>query len=101
MEKKWERYNLPWWNAFVVVESVKIRHVKELLDDSFALSDKSFLFTIENVEEGKKITNVLSSNDKLYLDHYDIVFENLWKKGIDIEDRIKEIEKEKLKILSI
>ena len=38
------------------------------------------------------ITNVLSSNDKLYLDHYDTVFENLWKKGIDIEDRIKEIE---------
>ncbi len=67
--------------------------LKSLLTDSFALSDKSFLFTIENVEEGKKITNVLSSNDKLYLDHYDIVFENLWKKGIDIEDRIKEIEK--------
>ena len=74
-------------------DGVKIRHVKELLADSFALSDKSFLFTIENVEEGKKIANVLSSNDKLYLDHYDIVFENLWKKGIDIEDRIKEIEK--------
>src|SRR6478672_1649153 len=76
-----------------IEDGVKIRHVKELLADSFTLSDKSFLFTIENVEEGKKIANVLSSNDKLYLDHYDIVFENLWKKGIDIEDRIKEIEK--------
>ena len=73
-------------------DGVKIRHVKELLADSFALSDKSFLFTIENVEEGKKIANVLSSNDKLYLDHYDTIFETLWKKGIDIEERINDIE---------
>ncbi len=75
-----------------MIHGIKIRHVKDLLTDSFALSDKSFLFTIENVEEGKMITNVLSSNDKLYLDHYDVIFENLWKKGIDIQDRIKEIE---------
>jgi len=73
-------------------DGVKMRHVKELLADSFALSDKSFLFTIENVEEGKKIANVLSSNDKLYLDHYDTIFETLWKKGIDIEERINDIE---------
>jgi signal transduction histidine kinase len=71
---------------------IKIRHVPVLLTDSFALSDKSFLFTIEDVDEGKNITNVLSSNDKLYLDHYDRVFEKLWKKGIDVQDRIKEIE---------
>src|SRR6476620_6932996 len=75
-----------------IEDGVKIRHVKELLADSFALSDKSFLFTIENVEEGKKIANVLSSNDKLYLDHYDTIFETLWKKGIDIEERINDIE---------
>jgi two-component system, OmpR family, sensor histidine kinase VicK len=72
---------------------INIRHVKDLLTHSFALSDKSFLFTIEKVKEGGKlITNVISSNDKLCLDHYDDIFENLWKKGIDIQDRIKEIE---------
>jgi signal transduction histidine kinase len=71
---------------------IEIRHVKDLSNESFALSDKSFLFTIEHVKEGKTITNVLSSNDKLYLDHYDAIFENLWEKGIDIQDRIKEIE---------
>ncbi|MGN6708252.1 MAG: sensor histidine kinase, partial [Candidatus Nitrosocosmicus sp.] len=27
------------------------------------------------------------------LEHYDLIFENLWKKGIDINDRIKEIKK--------
>ena len=38
-------------------------------------------------------TNVLSSNDKLYLDYYNKVFENLWKKDIDINERMKDIEK--------
>src|SRR6478672_6803283 len=71
---------------------IKIRHVKDLSTESFALSDKSFLFTIENVEEEKTSSSVLSSNDKLYIDHYDAIFEKLWKKGIDIQDRIKEIE---------
>ena len=75
-----------------IEDGVKIRHVKDLLTDSFALTDKSFLFTIENIEKEKLITNVLSSNDKLYLDHYDTIFETLWKKGIDINERIKDIE---------
>lgn len=63
-----------------IVNGVKIRHVKETLTDSFALRDKSFLFTIEDIEEGKSISNVLSSNDKLYLDHYDRVFEKVVEK---------------------
>lgn len=75
-----------------IEDGVKIRHVKDLLTDSFALSDKSFLFTIEKIEKEKPITSVLSSNDKLYLDHYDTIFETLWKKGIDINERIKDIE---------
>ena len=73
-------------------DGVKIRHVKDLLTDSFALSDKSFVFTIEKIEKEKPITNVLGSNDKIYLDHYDTIFETLWKKGIDINERIKDIE---------
>ena len=35
----------------------------------------------------------MGSNDKLHLDHYDLVFENLWKRGIDINDRINDIKK--------
>ncbi len=73
-------------------DGVEIRHVKDLLSINFALSNEAFLFTIEKMEEGKMVTNIFSSNDILYLDHYDTVFENLWKKGIDINDRIKTIE---------
>lgn len=75
-----------------LAKGIEVRHVKDVSANSFTISDKAFLFTIEKIEEGKIITNVLSSNDKLYLDHYDSIFEGLWKKGIDIQDRIKDIE---------
>jgi len=74
-------------------DGIDVRHVKDLLIINFALSDKAFLFTIEKVKEGKMVTNILNSNDKLYINHYQAVFENLWKKGIDIKDRINAIEK--------
>ncbi len=72
-------------------KGIEIRHIKDLPINSFAISNKAFLFTIEKIEEGE-VGNVLSSNDKLYLDHYDTIFESLWKKGIDIQDRVKDIE---------
>ncbi|HEX5519098.1 MAG TPA: hypothetical protein VFX18_01530, partial [Candidatus Nitrosocosmicus sp.] len=71
---------------------IEVRHVKDLITNSFALSDNLFLFTIEKIEEIKWGNSVLCSNDRLYLDHYDTVFETLWKKGIDVQHRIKDIE---------
>ena len=32
------------------------------------------------------------SNEPLYVEHFNILFEDLWKNGIDAEDRIREIE---------
>ena len=63
-----------------VNNGIEVRHVDDLLTNSFALSDKTFLFTIEQIEKGKFGNNVLYSNDRLYIDHYDAVFENLWKR---------------------
>jgi two-component system, OmpR family, sensor histidine kinase VicK len=73
-------------------KGIELRHIKDLLTGNFALSNNSFLFTIEKMEEGKMVTNILSSNDKLYINHYKTVFENLWKQGIDVKDRINDIE---------
>jgi two-component system, OmpR family, sensor histidine kinase VicK len=73
-------------------KGIKIRHVKDLLSINFALSDNAFLFTIDKMDEDKMVTNILNSHDKLYINHYDIIFENLWKKGIDIYERIKSVE---------
>jgi hypothetical protein len=74
-------------------KGIEIRHVRDALSPSFTLSNKAFLFTIEKIGEGKMGNNCLSSNDKLNLNYYNTVFENLWKQGIDIKDRIKDIDK--------
>ena len=38
------------------------------------------------------VTNIINSIDALYINHFYSIFENLWKKGIDVKDRIKDIE---------
>ena len=76
-----------------IEKGIEVRHVKDLLTNSFSLSDKAFLFTIGKIEEkGTREHSVLISNDKSYLNHYDDLFENLWKKGVDMHTRIKDIE---------
>ncbi len=73
-------------------EGLDIRHIKDEPSLNFALSNKLFNSTIEKMEEGKMVTSLFSSNDALYLSHYQAVFEELWKKGIDARYRIKDIE---------
>ncbi len=67
---------------------IKIRHIKNIPNHSFALSDKMLNSTLEMMEEGGMVTNLLNSNDILYLGHYDAIFRELWKSGIDAKDRI-------------
>lgn len=73
-------------------EGVDIRHLKDEPTLNFALSNKLFNSTIEKMDEGKMVTSLFSSNDALYLSHYQAVFEGLWKKGIDVRNRVKDIE---------
>ncbi|MGN6629786.1 MAG: hypothetical protein ACTHKJ_07900 [Candidatus Nitrosocosmicus sp.] len=77
----------------LIDKGIEVRHVKDLLTNTFALSDKSLLFTIENGDAGNFGNNTLINSDKLYIDHYNTVFESLWEKGIDVDKRIKEIQK--------
>ena len=73
-------------------EGIKVRHVKSVPFSSFALSDKLLNSTMEKMKEGRMVTNLLSSNDPLYRDHYSTIFKELWKTGIDAKSRIKDIE---------
>lgn len=76
-----------------IERGIDVRHIKDLLTNSFSLSDKSFLLTIGKIgEKGTREHSILISNDKSYLSHYDDLFENLWKKGIDMHTRLKDIE---------
>jgi signal transduction histidine kinase len=73
-------------------EGINVRHVKSIPLPSFAVSDKMLNSTIEKMEGGRMVTSLLSSNDVLYLNHYDTIFKELWKTGIDAKSRIKDIE---------
>ncbi|HEY9385815.1 MAG TPA: HAMP domain-containing sensor histidine kinase [Nitrososphaeraceae archaeon] len=71
---------------------MQIRHVKNLSIMNFAVSDKMLNATIEKLEGGKMVQNLLTSHDPNYIHHFYSVFEDLWDNGIDAADRIEDIE---------
>jgi two-component system, OmpR family, sensor histidine kinase VicK len=71
---------------------IQIRHIKNLPPMSFGVSDKEMSATIEKMEGGKKIQSLLISNEPSYINHYNTIFNELWKNGIDAVNRIKDIE---------
>ncbi len=72
-------------------EGVQIRHTKNLTPLSFCISNKEFLATAEKMEGGKMISSLLVSNEPVYIDHYDCLFQQLWDNSIDAMDRINDI----------
>jgi signal transduction histidine kinase len=71
---------------------IQIRHLKNLTFMNFAVDDRYFYATIDKMENGNVMNNLLTSNEPAYIKHYNIIFEDLWKNGIDALDRIKDIE---------
>jgi len=69
----------------------QIRHVKNLPPMNFAVDDRYFHATVEKMEGGKMIRSLLTSNEPVYVKHYNSVFEDLWKNGIDALQRISDI----------
>ena len=59
-------------------EGVQIRHTKNLTPLSFCISNREFLATVEKMEGGKMISSLLVSNEPIYIDHYNSLFEQLW-----------------------
>jgi two-component system sensor histidine kinase VicK len=71
---------------------IQVRHVRNLTPMSFAVDNKHFYATVEKMEEGKMMESLLISNEPVYISHYNSVFEELWKNGINAADRIRDIE---------
>ena len=71
---------------------ISIRHIKNMPPLSFGVSDKEVALTIEKMEGGKISQNFLISNERLYVNHFNSLFEELWKDGIDATERIEGIE---------
>jgi signal transduction histidine kinase len=70
----------------------QVRHIKNLPAMNFAVDNRYFHATLENLEDGKKLQSLLTSNEPTYIKYYNSVFEELWKNGIDAAQRIKDIE---------
>ncbi|MFL6316584.1 MAG: ATP-binding protein [Nitrososphaeraceae archaeon] len=71
---------------------MQVRHVKNLIHIDFAVDNKNFNATVDKMEAGKLMESLLISNESAYVSHYNSVFEELWKNGIDATERIKDIE---------
>lgn len=83
-------------NAALVREfldlGIQLRHVKNMPPMSFGVSEKEMGATIEKMEGGRMVRSLLVSNDSLYVQHFKLMFEELWNNGIDAAERIKEVE---------
>ena len=71
---------------------VQIRHTRNLPPMSFEYTDNESAATIDKLEHGIRIQNLLISNETAYLKHFGSIFEELWNNGVDAADRIKDIE---------
>jgi two-component system sensor histidine kinase VicK len=71
---------------------IQIRHVKNLAPMNFAVDDRYFYATIDKMENGTLMKKLLTSNEPAYIVHYNSIFEELWKNGVDVIQRIKDME---------
>ena len=85
-----DKYNLSLSKIFLE-SGIQIRHIKNMPPMNFGVSDKEVALTIDKMEGGN-MRSFLISNEPLYVDHFNSLFEELWKNGIDAKGRIKDIE---------
>jgi two-component system sensor histidine kinase VicK len=71
---------------------MQVRHIKSMPPLNFGVSDKEVALAVEKMEGGKLSQSFLISNEPLYVNHFNSLFEQLWKNGIDAADRITDIE---------
>ncbi|MBA3750229.1 MAG: HAMP domain-containing histidine kinase [Nitrosopumilus sp.] len=71
---------------------INVRHIKNIPPIDFALSEKEMIATIQKTEGGQLIQNLLTTNERAYIEHFVSIFEELWKSGIDAKYKIKDIE---------
>jgi signal transduction histidine kinase len=79
---------------FLQSGGMQVRHVKNMPPLSFGVSDKEVALTIEKMIGGKMSRSFLISNEPLYVNHFNSLFDELWENGIDATYRVREIEEE-------
>jgi hypothetical protein len=56
---------------------IQVRHVKES-PINFGVSDQEIALTLEKMEGGKMSQSFLISNERLYINHFNSLFDEFW-----------------------
>ncbi|TVP39998.1 sensor histidine kinase [Candidatus Nitrosocosmicus arcticus] len=72
-------------------DGIKIKHTSDRPSINFVISDKCFASTTEKMIGGEMFSNLIISNDPLYLEHFSTIFDNIWEQSVEAKDRIKEL----------
>jgi signal transduction histidine kinase len=86
-----DKYNIELVRIFLNA-GIQVRHLKNLVPMNFAVDDRYFYATIDKMEDGNLMKDLLTSNEPAYIRHYNSIFEELWKNGVDAIQRIKDIQ---------
>jgi two-component system, OmpR family, sensor histidine kinase VicK len=73
---------------------IQIREAKNIPPVNFVIKDRQEMTaTIHNLRaDNDMIQSLLVSNEPLYVNHFNSIFEELWTNAIDAKERIKDIE---------
>jgi two-component system sensor histidine kinase VicK len=72
---------------------IAIRHTNRLPPLSFGCSKVALVASIQQEGQGLSMRNVLTSNEPAYVNHFRLVFDEIWKNGVDAEKRMDELKK--------
>lgn len=70
---------------------LSIRHSSEIPPLNFIVTDKYFASFTEKIIGGEIFSNLLFSNDPLYVDQFSTIFNKTWQQSALAEDRIREL----------
>jgi hypothetical protein len=60
---------------------------------NFAVDDRFFYATIEDMEKGRIMQSLLTSNEPSYVRHFMSIFEEMWENAVDANEAIRNIER--------
>ncbi len=70
---------------------ISVRHTNRLPPVSFGCSKDALVASIQQEGQALSMRNVLTSNEPAYVKHFRLVFEEIWKNGVDAEKRLDEL----------
>jgi nitrogen-specific signal transduction histidine kinase len=73
---------------------MQVRHADNIPPMSFGISEKETGLTVEKMQGGALNSNAIFSSEPVFVNHFAAIFEELWSRAIDIEDRLRELEED-------